>query len=265
MTEDISWVGSMPEIYDRCLRPALFEPYAAHLADVIAAISPARVLELAAGSGILTAELVRALPRAHITATDLNEAMVNWGTSHVPEARWQQADAQQLTFADGDFDLVACQFGVMFFPDKPAAYSEAARVLAPGGALVYASWDAVDTCDVDAAVVESMHAMFPENPPTFLERVPHGYHEPDLLRADAEAGGFADVGVEQVVLTGRAESARVIAEGFTFGSPLRFELAQRGDLDELVVVLADELETRLGHGSVTGQLSALVITARKPT
>jgi SAM-dependent methyltransferase len=263
MSEDASWIASMPEIYDRCLGAALFEPYAVHLAGRIAATSPRRVLELAAGSGILTNELVRALPQADITATDLNTAMVDWGMSHVPGATWQQADAQQLGFANGAFDLVTCQFGVMFFPDKRAAYMEAARVLAPGGSLVYASWDAVGSCDIDAAVVDSVHAMFPDDPPTFLERTPHGYHDPDLLCADAEAGGFVDVRVEPVALRGSAESARAVAEGFTFGSPLRFELAQRGDLDEIVAGLTRELESRLGDGPVAGQLSALVITARK--
>jgi SAM-dependent methyltransferase len=263
MTEDVSWVGSMPEIYDRCLRPALFEPYARHLADRAATLAPGRVLELAAGTGILTAELVRALPHADITATDLNAAMVNWGTTHVPGASWHEADAQQLGFADGSFDLVVCQFGVMFFPDKRAAYGEAARVMAPGGSLVYVSWDAIEVCEIDAAVVASVHAMFPDDPPTFLERVPHGYHDPDVLRADVEAGGLGDVRVERVALRGTAESARTVAEGFGLGSPLRFELEKRGDLEELVARLTDELVTRLGEGPTTGALSAQVITARK--
>jgi SAM-dependent methyltransferase len=176
---------------------------------------------------------------------------------------WLEADAQQLDFADASFDLIVCQFGVMFFPDKCAAYVQAARVLAPGGSLVYLTWDAIDRCDIDGAVVESVHAMFPGDPPTFLERVPHGYHDPDNLRADVEAGGLTDVRVERVVLHGSAESARVVAEGFGRGSPLRFELEKRGDLDELVIRLTHELQMRLGDGPIVGQLSAQVITARR--
>jgi SAM-dependent methyltransferase len=168
-----------------------------------------------------------------------------------------------LSFADGSFDLVVCQFGVMFFPDKRAAYGEVARVMEPGSSLVYVSWDAIEECDIDAAVVESMHAMFPDDPPTFLERIPHGYHDPDVLRADVEAGGLGDVRVERVVLRGTAESASRVAEGFGLGSPLRFELEKRGDLDQLVAGLTHELLTRLGDGPITGELSAQVITARK--
>jgi ubiquinone/menaquinone biosynthesis C-methylase UbiE len=263
MTDDVSWAGSMPEFYDRMMGPALFEPYARYVADRAAAIAPARVLELAAGTGIVTAELVRALPHAEITATDLNPAMVDWGNTHVPGATWRQADAQQLGFADGSFDLVVCQFGVMFFPDKRAAYGEAARVMAPGGSLLYLSWDAIESCDVDAAVAESVHAIFPDEPTTFLERVPHGYHDAAVLRVDAESAGFVDVHVKRMVLRGAAESARAVANGFGFGSPLRFELEKLGELDELVARLADELITRLGDGPITGELSAYVITGRK--
>lgn len=263
MSDDLSWVGSMPEIYDRCLRSALFEPYARHAAERAAALAPANVLELAAGTGIATAELVGRLPRADIIATDLNPAMVKWGATHVPGARWYEADAQRLDFLDGSYDLVVCQFGVMFFPDKRAAYREAARILRPGGSLIYLSWDALETCDIDAAVVDSTHALFPGDPPSFLERIPHGYHDPDVLRADVLAAGFGDVRVDQVVLRGHAESATSVAEGFGRGSPLRFELAARGDLDELVAGLGRELTTRLGDGPVTGSLSAKVITARK--
>lgn len=264
MTDDVSWVGPMAEIYARCLGPALFEPYARHLGDRAAAHAPANVLELAAGTGILTAELVRALPNTDITATDLNSAMVEWGRVHAPGASWSQADAQQLDFADGSFDLLVCQFGVMFFPDKPAAYAEAARVMAPGASLIYVSWDAIEECEINYAVVESVHAMFPNDPPTFLERIPHGYHDPDVLRADVEAAGLHDVRVERVTMSGTAESAHAVAEGFGLGSPLRFELEKRGHLGEIVAELTRELVTRLGEGPITGKLSALVITTRKP-
>jgi len=127
----------MPEVYDRCLGPALFAPLAARVAAEAQALAPRRVLELAAGTGILTAELVRALPAAEITATDLSPAMVGWAADRVAGPRWLQADAQQLDLPDADFDLVVCQFGVMFFPDKMAAFAEAARVLAPGGTLLF--------------------------------------------------------------------------------------------------------------------------------
>jgi ubiquinone/menaquinone biosynthesis C-methylase UbiE len=119
----------MPVAYDRWLAPAVFQPSAVDLAQRAARLSPRRVLEIAAGTGVLTRELVASLPAAEITATDLNTAMVEFGSRQVPAAAWQVANALHLPFDDKQFDLVVCQFGVMFFPDKAAAFGEARRVL----------------------------------------------------------------------------------------------------------------------------------------
>lgn len=146
----------MPDTYDRCLGPALFAPFAAHLAAMAAQLSPRHVLELAAGTGIATAELVRTLPAAHITATDLNPAMVSWAADRIGGATWMQADAQRLDLPDASFDLVACQFGVMFFPDKQAAFAEAARVMAPMGTMLFTVWDVVEASHFPAALVASL-------------------------------------------------------------------------------------------------------------
>jgi SAM-dependent methyltransferase len=111
MSSDVTWLESMPEVYDRELGPALFHPFAEHLASLTREMAPGRVLELAAGTGIATSALARALPDAHITATDLNPAMVSWATQREPRATWLEADAQEPQFSDGSFDLVVCQFG----------------------------------------------------------------------------------------------------------------------------------------------------------
>src|SRR5689334_15803767 len=84
------WVGSMPEAYERWLGPTVFRPLAADLARRVAARSPRRILELAAGTGVLTRELVTAAPGAEVVATDLNEAMVEYGRQQVPEAAWRR-------------------------------------------------------------------------------------------------------------------------------------------------------------------------------
>ena len=264
MSTDAHWLATMPEVYDSCLGPALFAPFAARLAATAQALSPTRILELAAGTGILTAELVRALPAAEITATDLNPAMVAWAAGQVPGPRWLQADAQRLDLPDGRFDLVVCQFGVMFFPDKPAAFAEAARVLAPGGTLLFTVWDAVETSDFPAAMMRSMAAVLPGDPPDFIVRVPHGYCDPDQLAADLRAGGLEPHSIDRVVLPGRARSARAIARGFCLGTPLRFALQERGSLEELTTAIEDEMVARLGAGPVDGELAAFVVTARPP-
>jgi SAM-dependent methyltransferase len=263
MTGDARWLDSMPECYDRCLGPAVFAPYARHLAGIAAARAPQAVLEIAAGTGIVTTELVRALPTAQITATDLNPAMVSWAAQRVSGPTWLPADAQCLHFRDAAFDMIVCQFGVMFFPDKPKAFAEAARVLRPDGLFVFTAWDTLDTSDLPAAVVAGLAEVIPDDPPSFLTRIPHGYHDPDRIRRDVTAGGLAVESIERIVLRGAAPSARVIAEGFCYGTPLRFELQERGDIKQFTNELAERMTAQLGTGPVEGELAAYLVLARR--
>ncbi len=263
MAGEASWLDTMPEIYDRCLGPALFAPYARYLAGIAAEHRPNSVLELAAGTGILTAELVRTLPAARIVATDLNQAMVSWAAQRVSGPTWLAADAQSLNFPDASFDMTVCQFGVMFFPDKPQAFAQAERVLDPGGVFLFSVWDSVDTSPFPDALVAGLADLFPDDPPDFVARIPHGYHDPDQLRSDVAAGGLQIESVERVVLRGTAASARTLAEGYCHGTPLRFALEERGDLDQLTEAVAEHMTLRLGAAPVEGDLAAFVVSARR--
>src|SRR5438067_9131158 len=158
----------MPDAYERWLAPTVFHPFAVDLARRVAAHAPHRVLELAAGTGVLTRELVASLAPAEVTATDLNEAMVQLGRQRAPDAVWRTADAMDLPFDAGQFDVIACQFGVMFFPSKPAAFAEARRVLTPHGTLLLNTWGSLETHDFQAALVAALERAFPEDPPTFV-------------------------------------------------------------------------------------------------
>jgi SAM-dependent methyltransferase len=258
---DRLWEGSMPEAYERCLGPTVFQPFAADLAGRVAARRPRRVLELAAGTGILTRELLAALGDAEVTATDLNEAMVDYGRGRAPGATWRQADALALPFDDGEFDAVACQFGVMFFPDKAAGYGEARRVLAQDGSLFFNTWDAVDTHDFAVALMAGLERAFPDDPPTFISAIPHGYADVDAVVADLRDGGLEVRSLETLTLEGRAASAADIATGFCTGTPLRPAIEARADLTTTVEIVTREMESRLGPGEVTGRMTAHVIQA----
>jgi len=181
---EASWTDSMPEIYDRCLGPALFAPVAVHLADLATALSPRRVLELAAGTGIVTRALVGALPDADIVATDLNPAMVSWAADRIGGVTWRQADAQNLDFPDASFDLALCSFGVMFFADRRAAFADVFRLLAPDGTFLFTVWDTVELSPFPAALVSALEVVLPENPPSFVARVPHGYSDSSRISDD---------------------------------------------------------------------------------
>src|SRR6201996_6756343 len=145
---DRVFAGSVPENYDRYTVPLIFEPYAADIARRAASLSPSAVLETAAGSGVVTRAWAPRLPRqASYVVTDLNQPMVDYAASRQPadsRIKWRQADALALPFEDTAFDLVCCQFGAMFFPDRPLAYREAKRVLKPGGHLLFNVWDRIE-------------------------------------------------------------------------------------------------------------------------
>jgi len=252
----------MPDAYDRYLAPSVFRPFAVELAARAARLTPRRVLEIAAGTGVLTAELLAALPDAHVTATDLNEPMVRYGAGQAPGADWQQADAQALPFDDEQFDLVACQFGVMFFPDKPGAFAEIRRVLTADGRLLMSTWGPVDTHDFAEALVAGVERAFPADPPTFVARVPHGYPDVGQVTADLAAGGLEVVAAEPLKLTGHAESAADVAAGFCTGTPLRMAIESRGDLAAATEAVGAEMTARMGAGPVSAEMVAYFIEAR---
>src|SRR3984893_15439184 len=177
---DTVFSGSIASIYDKYLGPLIFEPYAQDLANRLSALNAERVLETAAGTGIVTRALLRSLsPGATVVATDLNQPMLDHAAELVSSSRvsWQKADAQALPFSDATFDAVVCQFGVMFFPDKQKAYQEARRVLKAGGHFIFNVWDRLENNEFADIVTTAVSEMFPDDPPRFLARTPHGYHD----------------------------------------------------------------------------------------
>lgn len=265
---DRTFAGSIPALYDRYLGPLIFEPYAADLAARLAGLGEGRVLETAAGTGILTRALSRTLPRTvSIVATDLNRPMVDFAAARVsdPHIEWRQADALQLPFADGHFDAVVCQFGVMFFPDRRAAYREALRLLKPDGCFVFNAWDRIEENEVAAVVTEAVAALFPENPPRFLARTPHGYHDTAVIRQDVQHAGFRSIEIDTVARRSRAASHQDPAIGFCQGTPLRNEIEARdaARLEEATAAAARALAARFGAGAIDGKIQAHIVVARR--
>ena len=219
---DAMFAGSIPELYDTHLVPLIFEPYALDLARRAAALAPGRVLETAAGTGVVTRALASTLPaQVELVATDLNPPMLARAAA-VGTARpvvWQPADAMQLPFASAAFDLVVCQFGAMFFPDKAAAFAEARRVLRPGGALLFNAWDRIEANEFADVVTAALAALYPEDPPRFMARTPHGYFDPDRIARDLAAAGFdAPPVIETVTARSRAPSAQCGGGGLLPGN-----------------------------------------------
>ncbi len=272
-SSDAIFAGSVPKRYEQYMVPMLFAPFAADIADRVARRTPSSVLETAAGTGAVTRQLAGVLPAAtRLVATDLNEGMLARArlVEMARPVEWLTADAQQLPFDDETFDVVVCQFGVMFFPDRVHAFAEARRVLAPGGAFIFSAWDNITHNDFAAAVTAAIAALIPDDSPRFLERTPHGYFDTEQIRADLVAAGFVD-DVTIVTETRRsiALDASSAARSFVEGSPLRGEIEARkpGSLAEATAAVAAELAARFGgghdDGPIEGSMQAHVVTASK--
>ncbi|RRH93497.1 methyltransferase domain-containing protein [Mesorhizobium tamadayense] len=264
---DKVFAGSVPENYDRYMVPLIFEPYAADLARRAASFSPGAVLETAAGTGVVTRALApRLSPGASYVVTDLNQPMLDHAASRQrPDSRitWRQADALALPFEDAAFDLVCCQFGAMFFPDRSAAYREAKRVLKPGGRFLFSVWDRIEENIFADDVTNALAEIFPNDPPRFLARTPHGYHDKDVIRSDLVAAGFSDVAIETRAEQSRASSARIPAVAYCQGTLLRNEIEARdaGKLEAATDYATSVIAARHGSGEVAAKIQAHVIVA----
>ena len=259
--------GSIPEIYDRLLVPLIFETYADDLAVRVAQLKPQSVLETAAGTGVLTRALAAKLPaRAHIVATDLNQPMLDRAASRQPDdprIEWRQADALKLPFEDRLFNVVTCQFGVMFFPDKNQGYREARRVLKSGGRFLFNVWDQISKNEFAEVVTQALATLFPQDPPCFLARTPYGYHNLQVIRDELSAAGFASISIETLDAVSRASSARDAAIAYCQGTPLRNEIEARdpAGLEEATHEAAGALARRFGPGVIDARIRAHVVTA----
>ena len=266
---DKGFTGSIPQLYETFLVPLIFEPYAADLAHRLASRPIGRLLEVAAGTGVVTRKLAALLPAdASIVATDLNQAMLDMASS-VGTARpvsWRQADASSLPFEDASVDAVVCQFGVMFFPDKEKAYSEARRVLVPGGLFAFNVWDRIEENEFAATVAMALESIFPQNPPRFLARTPYGYHSLATIRQELARAGFTSAPeIHTVAARSRADSAELPAIAYCQGTPLRTEIeAQRKPtLEQATEASASAIRHRFGAGPVDGKIQAHVIVVER--
>lgn len=263
---DKVFAGSIPELYDTYLVPLIFEPYAADIVARLASRPLTRVLEIAAGTGVVTRAMASTLPESvFIVATDLNQPMIDRastiGTRRAVE--WRQADAMQLPFQDGTFDAVVSQFGVMFFPEKARAYSEAHRVLKPGGVFLFNVWDRIEENEFASTVTTALATLFPADPPRFLARTPHGYYDHETIERDLVKGGFtAKPQIDTVAARSRAKSFEIPAIAFCQGTPLRNEIEARdaSRLVEATGIAAEAIARRFGRGAVDGKIQAHVVS-----
>lgn len=278
MSSTAAFTGSVPRVYHACLGPLLFDAYAKDMAARLAKFAPARILETACGTGIVTGELALALPNAAITATDFSAPMIEIAkeytglaaTATAPSANhrltFQTADACSLPFADASFDAIACQHGVMFFPDKIKAMQEARRVLANGGRYIFNVWDSLAHNPMPRVVHETFQSLFPANPPMFIPTMPFGWSDRAEIERVTRAGGFANVTLETLTIPCASSSAADAAKGWVEGTPNAAALAERGvTTPEKISAVRDAVRHALaknfGESPCRSIMQAVVVTA----
>ena len=266
LQSDKNFGGSVAKFYEEYIVPLIFEPYAEDIARRLATRRLARVLEIAAGTGVVTRRLASVLPEdVSIIATDLNQPMLDLaseiGTTRPVE--WRQADALQLPFEDESFDAVVCQFGAMFFPDKPRAYAEARRVLRVGGVLLFNVWDRIEENEFADVITTALESLFPDDPPRFLARTPHGYHDIANIQQGLRSAGFVTAPlVDTIAVQSFAASARIPALAYCQGTPLRNEIEARDKsrLGEATDIAENAIARKFGRGQVDGKIQAHVVS-----
>jgi SAM-dependent methyltransferase len=267
MDQELRFTGSVPEKYEQLMVPMLFRPYAEELARRARLLRPLQIIETAAGTGVVTRALRDALPNAEIVATDLNQPMLDVAAARIGSAsvRFIQADALKLPFADSSFDLVVCQFGAMFFPDRIAGHAEARRVLREGGHYLLAIWDSIDLNPVTAAAQQALVDCFGEDPPLFMREGPFSYHDPLRIESDLHAAGFETVNVETVELNSRSPSAIDAATALFYGSPMGVEVEAReaGSGERVFAAVEKALRQFEGPEGIDAPMSAHIVTATR--
>jgi len=266
--ETSGYVGNVPQHYDQNLGPLLFSDYAADLARRIATLNPRRVLETAAGTGIVTRALRDALPaNANLTATDLNAPMLDIAATKFRPSEaveFRTADATALPFSDASFDAIVCQFGVMFFPDKDKSYREAIRVLATGGHYVFSIWDSHRHNPIGRIAHEVISSFFPTDPPQF-QSVPFAYRFEPIKESLIDAG-FASINATILRSQKKVADFAMLARGLVYGSPIIDQLQQRGgvDAERIVDAIVRNYRDAFGDEPAIIPRQAIVFSANKP-
>jgi ubiquinone/menaquinone biosynthesis C-methylase UbiE len=267
--KDKNFTGSIPDIYDEFLVPLIFESYAQDIAQRVASAVPKAVLETAAGSGVVTRALAPLLAKGvRYVVTDLNPPMLDRAARQQPaddRIEWQQADAMALPYGDEVFDAVCCQFGVMFLPDKTEGYREALRVLRDGGRFIFKVWDRIENNEFAQSVTATATRFFPDDPPIFLQRTPHGYYDVEAIKLDLRNAGFGNIDVHTIAEQSHADSPHIPAMAYCQGTPLRNELEEReaGSLEKITIAAAKDIKESFGAGPISAKIQGHVFVASR--
>lgn len=265
MSSATEFTGSVPYNYDQYLGPLLFEPYAMDLFERLQGKTYQRILELACGTGRVTrylAELVK--EQGQLFATDLNPDMLQVASQKADDGRiqWRVVNAHDIPYDSNFFDVVVCQFGIMFFKEKPRALAGIYRILKPGGVFLFSTWDHVEHNAAACITQEVLSEFFPDDPPDFLDKGPYSLFDPGEIKALLEKAGFTAIDITTVSKVGMISSADQVALGIVDGSPLTSYLEERQAPKEEIKRKITQA-VRAQYSNMRLPMQALVCSAKK--
>jgi SAM-dependent methyltransferase len=226
MSDPAQWQvsGNAPQAYERYMVPTLFTPWAHDLLARAALHAGERVLDVACGTGIVARLAApRVGPSGYVLGVDLNAAMLETARAQTPTAgapvEWREGDAHGLPCTDATFDVVCCQQGVQFFPEKAQALREMHRVLAPGGRLLLSVWRSLPYNPYGRALADARERHLGAAAGNG-SRAPYGFGDMEALRTLLTATGFRDVHISIVILTLRHPAPAEFIAGQLAATPL---------------------------------------------
>ena len=268
MASITAFTGNVPLNYETYLGPLFFEPYAQDLADRLPNNKYGKILELACGTGRVTKYLVQKLREdGTLVATDLNEAMLSIGREKVadPRIQWSRVDAHELPYDEESIELIVCQFGVMFFQDRPEAFKEAFRVLKSGETFLFNTWDHIRHNTLTEVTRKVMDQIFPNDPAPFLTKGPFSFFDKEQIHQLLADTGFRDITIDTVRITSTATSVQDCLNGIVDGTPIAAYLQERNTpAEEVKEKVAAALEVYKGNGVLNLPMQAHVCYGRKP-
>jgi SAM-dependent methyltransferase len=264
-TTPISWSGTFPQNYEDNLK-FIFGPYADDLANRVD-LPSGNILELACGTGQVTQRLAAKLNRdVNIWATDLSPDMMAVAQQKVnaQNISWAQVDMCAIPYSEAYFDVVVCQFGLMFAPDKLKALQEIYRVLNKGGRLIFNTWGLLANNKVFQIFNETLVNLMNFDL-AGAEQGPFSLQDEQAVRRLLSSAGFSDVRLASVSKTGESPTAAQAAKGFFQGSQLAASLKEKNPAlgDQIQAMAANEFMRQLADHPMRTPLQAWVFEAGK--
>lgn len=260
--------GSVAQNYDDCLGPFVFEPFALDLLERIDTTKTGAVLELACGTGRVTKHLTEKLPVTSIVmATDLNAGMIAVAKEKVlsPAVKWATVDMTNIPFDENNFDLIVCQFGLMFAPDKLKALIEIRRVLKEGGKLIFNTWDSIENNKIWQTTNDIVNSFLSDAPTTIFKDGPFAMHDEKAVLQLLEQAGFNNSSVASVNKTGQISTAALAAKGFIQGLPVLNTIREKipASLPAILKAVEKEYVQQFSDQPLKAALQAWVFEATK--